>query len=262
MQPTGPLGDFSYAGYAANSRLIPLPDVVSNVKDFGAAGDGERDDTSSFKKAIAKASQDKGAVFIPPGKYIITEKLIIDSSSVVLRGAGVEKTELFFPKPLGEIYGDVKANAGSSLYAFREGFIEIQGSNDKQLLATVTQPAARGSKRLYVDSTRYFKEGNWVKLWMSDPPQGSGYTGSLFDYLYHGIESDITDLKGRADVVRFSSRVKKVGEGWVELERPLAHEVRMEWRPEVHALTNSVQNVGIEDFTMHFKHGEYALPHY
>ena len=45
-------------------------DVV-NVKDFGAVGDGVTDDTSAFQKAIATEQY----VFVPYGKYSISEQL-------------------------------------------------------------------------------------------------------------------------------------------------------------------------------------------
>lgn len=41
---------------------------VVNVKDFGAAGDGEADDTDAIALAFEAAGTDRG-VFFPPGQY-------------------------------------------------------------------------------------------------------------------------------------------------------------------------------------------------
>ncbi|WP_343091551.1 glycosyl hydrolase family 28-related protein, partial [Clostridioides difficile] len=48
--------------------------LTFNVRDFGAKGDGTNDDTSAFKAAISAAGE-SGDVFIPQGKYVITQTL-------------------------------------------------------------------------------------------------------------------------------------------------------------------------------------------
>src|SRR5262249_27613506 len=98
--PQSRLPDFSYAGYHCGEAPLPnVPPGVS-VKTFGAKGDGVADDTAAFLKAIKEA---KSAIEIPPGRYVITEILDIKRSGVVLRGAGPDKSILFFPKPLQAI---------------------------------------------------------------------------------------------------------------------------------------------------------------
>jgi hypothetical protein len=69
--PLGRLPDFSYAGYHMGEKPIPDIPVRGNVKDFGAKGDGEADDTQAFKHAIA--ATESGAIYVPPGRYPITE---------------------------------------------------------------------------------------------------------------------------------------------------------------------------------------------
>lgn len=43
-----------------------------NVKDFGAKGDGQTDDTLAFQKAL----KENNACFIPPGKYLLKELIL------------------------------------------------------------------------------------------------------------------------------------------------------------------------------------------
>lgn len=44
-----------------------------NVVDFGAKGDGKNDDTQAIQKAIDKATETNGSVFIPEGRYLCSE---------------------------------------------------------------------------------------------------------------------------------------------------------------------------------------------
>ncbi|HEY3913342.1 MAG TPA: glycosyl hydrolase family 28-related protein [Verrucomicrobiae bacterium] len=57
-----------------------------NVRDFGAAGDGVKDDTGAFAAAM-KAASDTGnfAVFIPRGRYLIATRLDVPAN-VILEG--------------------------------------------------------------------------------------------------------------------------------------------------------------------------------
>lgn len=62
--------------------------LVVNVKDYGAIGNGSVDDTAAIQTTIAAASVSGGIVFFPPGTYKITSGLTITTSGVSLVGAG------------------------------------------------------------------------------------------------------------------------------------------------------------------------------
>jgi hypothetical protein len=65
----GALSDWTFAGYGAGLEAIPSPPVTVDVKrDFGAAGNGLRDDTAAFKAAIEATKAAGGVIFVPPGK--------------------------------------------------------------------------------------------------------------------------------------------------------------------------------------------------
>ena len=110
-EPKNRLPDFSYASYHMGEDPIPDVPVGLYVKDFGAKGDGIADDSQAFLDAI-EAIKD-GAIYIPPGRYKITQVLEINKSNLVLRGAGTEATVLYFPKHLGDVLGPGDAPAGT-----------------------------------------------------------------------------------------------------------------------------------------------------
>lgn len=51
---------------------------VTNILDFGAVGDGETDDTTAIKNALADAKNNGCFLFIPKGKFLVKETLVID----------------------------------------------------------------------------------------------------------------------------------------------------------------------------------------
>jgi Pectate lyase superfamily protein len=82
---------FLQAGAGAVNRTVlsKLREVQVSVKDYGAVGDGNADDTTAIKSAIAEVvSLNGGTVYFPPGQYKITSTLAINSSDVKLVGAG------------------------------------------------------------------------------------------------------------------------------------------------------------------------------
>lgn len=60
-----------------------------NVKDYGAVGDGKHDDTKALQKAIDKG----GDIYIPEGKYLISDSLDIGGKKI--HGAGMKNSVIF-----------------------------------------------------------------------------------------------------------------------------------------------------------------------
>ena len=80
----------------------PWPTTEFNVRRFGAAGDGETDDTGAVRAALAKAAANKGGVVVVPrGTYKITGLLTVPERTVV-RGQGRDTTRLYVPKDTPE----------------------------------------------------------------------------------------------------------------------------------------------------------------
>ena len=91
-------------------------DVV-NVKDFGAVGDGETDDTEAIQASATLAGKRRCRVYIPRGTYMIKEGIGLPSN-VVVYGDGIGKTVVSMPVlPDGAYTETVKAQHGTeSMY--------------------------------------------------------------------------------------------------------------------------------------------------
>lgn len=103
------------------SKLENLKNFV-NPKMFGAVGNGIADDTKAFKYAIENAELNGLSIFIPEGKYLITDRLII-SRSMTFKGASHDNTIIIFKgsyhneTPYDDLYYE-ESNAAICLKAY------------------------------------------------------------------------------------------------------------------------------------------------
>jgi len=141
--------DFSYAGYMAGEKPIPLA-PVKVIVPLGRDDDA----TARIQLAIdyvASLPADKnglrGAVLLQKGKYRILGQLRINASGIVLRGSGVNNTIL-----IGE---------GTD----RETLIRISGMNEKKLSPPINVLNAYvpvNAKNLSLKSIKDLKVGDEV----------------------------------------------------------------------------------------------------
>jgi hypothetical protein len=105
-----------------------LREVVS-VKDFGAVGDGVKDDTAAIQSAITYAAIDGKVVHIPAGVYLVSAPLVLPPQGGGLAIQGEGNVGAFYLRT-GTYYkgsvliytgttGDVISATGGSLYAHR-----------------------------------------------------------------------------------------------------------------------------------------------
>lgn len=92
----GPVVDHLDATYATATALnakVPKGELVINVKDYGAAGNGATNDSTAISNAATAAtSAGGGTVFFPPGTYIASGLLI--KNGVTFRGSGKSLTTI------------------------------------------------------------------------------------------------------------------------------------------------------------------------
>ena len=222
--PSSRLPDFSFAGYHAGNKALPNVTIKTNVKDFGAKGDGTTDDTAAFKSAIAATSN--GALYIPAGRYKITNLLTIDKSNVVLRGAGEGKTVLYMARSLQQILGTAPYGLQAACRRPRPG--------SGQSADTGHHAAARGDHTLVLASTAGIQAGQMIRLVMTNPPNNS-----LGCYLYADQGClNAERQKWYANPVDWIVQVQAVQGNTVTLVRPLRVDVRLEWQPRILAASS------------------------
>lgn len=91
----------SFAGYMRGEAPIPDVPVVVDIRSFGGAGDGVTPNDMAIRNAIDAAwLQGGGAVYFPPGEFLIERMIVLHRDGVVLRGAGPDETTLRFARPL------------------------------------------------------------------------------------------------------------------------------------------------------------------
>lgn len=231
---------------------IPDVPVKLNVMEFGAKGDGMTDDSQAFLDAIEGIED--GAIYIPPGRYRITQVLEINKSNVVLRGAGAEETVLFFPNHLGEILGPGNAPEGTPFYSWTGGLITLKGGRSARQLANVVSEASRGEDSIEVSSTSRISPGQRITLRLKQDPDGS-----LLRHL-HAEELDGGNYSF-ATLVQFVSRVVAIKGNTIVLDRPLPTNVHLNWEPSIYDFGTQVTEVGIENLTIEFPQVRYSGHH-
>lgn len=247
----GRLPDFSHAGYHRGD--VPLPNVpqTANVKDFGAVGDGVADDTKAINAAIAATA--RGAIFFPVGRYKITDYIRIEKSNIVLRGAGPDRSVLWFPRGLDEIHprqGRTSTGSPASGYSFDGAFVQIRGDYQAKPLAQITAPSRRGDRTVEVDTAAALSLGQQVLVTLKEAPDHS-----LKMHLYNDDPGDIR--KGKMLDTRMLVSVVKIEGPRVTFDRPLRFDTRAAWSPQLRSFRPTVTECGIEGLGFAFPGTQY-----
>lgn len=119
--------DIAHGGTGASTSLSARNNLnsinITNVKDFGAVGNGITDDTTAIQNAINARGNAGGTVYFPPGNYSITNTIYIGNGNeaaqstinkIVLRGDSVGGTSdaemIDMPKSTSSLYWNGAAN--------------------------------------------------------------------------------------------------------------------------------------------------------
>ncbi|MEU5000629.1 glycoside hydrolase family 55 protein [Streptomyces sp. NPDC021622] len=266
------------AGARAGSRHLPRPEVVANVRDYGAKPDGTSDAAPAINRALAEAGANGGGtVLIPPGTYRIDDVIRIAHDNVVLRGAGSARTTLHATKnlteligPYGSRYGGDKSSwswAGGLIWLCPQGRWEslttaikakdwpIEGwtgnKRDEWQTLTTTAPAHRGDRTLKVTDTSRLRKGDLVLLRLADDADhtllkhmaGGGPGPEAYTW------DDKTKLTSYVPY-EWPVRITSVKKSTVTLERPLPLDVRPEWDPRLTTHVQALTNAGVEGLTL------------
>jgi Pectate lyase superfamily protein len=113
------------------------PTRVLSVADFGATGDGTRDDTAAIGKALEEAGRTGGVVYFPRGLYRITATLDVPPRTV-LRGERQDLVDLFWPDTSAALPAVVRGRHSFALEDLTLHFVNAQHG----IVATETGPEA------------------------------------------------------------------------------------------------------------------------
>ncbi len=249
----GRLPDFSFAGYRSGEEPIPSPPVAARVTDFGAVPDDGNDDTEAFLAALD--ATEEGAILIPEGRYILTDRVTIRRPGVVLRGEGPGRTVLHFPKGLEHIDPNPSRTTGGqpvSNYSWSDGFLGIRGSINSESLAGIAAPAERGSRSITVEDPERLAEGMDVLIELRDDEEKS-----LVRYLYAGDSGNVSEIPAARYRPAQPARIAEIDGNEVLLDRALRYELRPEWQPTVRRFEATVSESGIESLTVEFPERHY-----
>src|SRR5260221_3180157 len=250
---TSRLPDFSHAGYHCGEKHLPEVAPGVNIKKFGAKGDGVTDEPQAFVAALATVKN--GAIEVPPGRYIITNILEIKHGGVVLRGAGADKTVLFFPRPLQEIkpdWSETTTGRKTSNYSWAGGFVWFNGSFREHVLANVTAGAKRSEHTLAVSDVKNFHPGQRVEIFQKDNADNS-----LAVQLYSGDPGNVTNLHG-STYASLTCRITKIEGHQIYFDRPLRFDVKPQWHPQIRSFEPTVTESGVENLCFEFPNTPYA----
>jgi autotransporter-associated beta strand protein len=121
----------------------------------------------------------------------------------------------------------------------------VEGAETTTKLADITIDTSRGSKVLTVSSTAGLSVGQTIRLTMTDPD------GSLGRHIHADHLDAHPTLVGRR-LVRFPSKIAAISGNEITLERPLRHDVKTQWSPEIRSFSGQLEEVGLEGFKMEF----------
>jgi polygalacturonase len=138
-----------------------------NVKDFGAVGDGEADDTTAIQAALDHLTNGvRGTVFFPYGRYKVTSTINVrENNHLDLNGSTIEfnvtSSDTLFITASGSI--DFTHTYTGTNTAFKKGDLDFTDSglgSDSDFLTLGMPTWASRSLRIWTDDIMWYKDDN------------------------------------------------------------------------------------------------------
>lgn len=144
---------------------------VENVKDYGATGNGTTDDTTAFQAAITASNTSKKPVYVPAGRYRITQTLVLTNRSMVgdISGSWTSDSEtLSTILPTNSANSAIRLSDGGAVQGLNFEYVHPNPNVPTQFAATI-QLDGVGTK---VQDVRIHKP--WIGI---DTKTGTDNTG-------------------------------------------------------------------------------------
>jgi hypothetical protein len=211
--PLASRGVESDASHLAAFEDLATQKPWSDVRAFGARGDGAADDTAAIRAAIAFAEPRHAVVYFPPGSYKITNALKLPPN-VTLQGVGVG-----FGSALRPVGTDAITILGKD---YRGGF----GFRNRIKGLTVMMNDAKSSKAITID-TAYSIKLEDVFVYEAGAAGGIAISNaqhiSLEDVSVYGNGAGDGVLVRNSDVSAYDLDIEGVANGMVVTESEGVH---------------------------------------
>lgn len=91
---------------------LPQPANYLSVTAYGATPDDQTDDLAAFNQCISAAAAQGRHVYIPQGRFLLSDKLSLNVSNMKIQGAGIWYTEVYFSTDR-QFYGGIMGRASN-----------------------------------------------------------------------------------------------------------------------------------------------------
>ncbi len=259
--------DFSYAGYHRGEKPIPrIEGPVFNIQDYGARPNDGQDDTEAIQAAI-DAAEDAGGgvVYFPPGTYYVEPKiygtqngryeghpwaLLIKKSGVVLRGAGPDRSRIFYNSTYSRKGGviqifagvdGVRPNTWAEAQAFNLNY--TQWSEPASEEVAITEDLLWPTKVIPVADTSPFQVGDQI---MIQGKKGEALLNDLGNPPFG--DNQIKGLMYQREIVAIDRQRKTI-----TVDIPTRYRLRRSYPSVVYKIKPPIEEVGIEDLAFAMK---------
>jgi hypothetical protein len=176
--------------------LALVPSIFTNVKQYGAVGDGSTDDTSAISAALTAISSTGGTLFFPPGTYITGNQTLLPNVEIV--GAGLGNTTI-----------KLKNGANTDLFSAQTSSINLSASFGVGIVGTLLNFSIRsltldGNKANQSSGTSYPLRFYGYNFILRDLNITAGYTGgTLIDWNGGDITSPSVEMESLIETCKF-----------------------------------------------------------
>lgn len=104
-----------------------------NLRDFGAAGDGQADDTQALRSALAVAATFRKALFVPAGRYRLRDRITVEGAPTAFRGESLALSLLEWDADAPDKGIAIIANSDTQYALIRDVALLTKGSGGTAL---------------------------------------------------------------------------------------------------------------------------------
>lgn len=171
------------------AQSIPSIPTITNVKDFGAVGDGIVDDTAAIQSALDSLPSNGGVVYFPNGNYIVSSVLTVGKACTRLLGLGRRQRIATLAPSLITYTGTGNVFNVTGAQGFVMEYLHVSYPAQSGTVVNVSNVASGYIRNCHFVGTS--KNGNAIVI-----DDGSGWTFKDVDIEYFNIAIDLKQNNG------------------------------------------------------------------